>query len=122
MTITKGETLERREFTVQSKLLIAVFIFTFVAAVFVDLAGLLQYSGLVSGLPSTILEIGATITAALSFPLLAMGMSISIDMLAPNRGRAHLMDARSAGRSPLVLDDNGPRPVVPASSRLGGEP
>jgi uncharacterized membrane protein YozB (DUF420 family) len=79
MTITKGETLERREFTVQSKLLIAVFIITFVAAVFVDLAGLLQYSGLVSGLPSTILEIGATITAVLSFPLL--GMSISVDML-----------------------------------------
>lgn len=81
MTITMGKTLERHEFTVQSKLLIAVFIITFVAAVFVDLAGLLQYSGLVSSLPSTILEIGATITAALSFSLLAMGMSISVDML-----------------------------------------
>ena len=81
MTITMGKTSERHEFTVRSKLLIAVFIITFVAAVFVDLAGLLQYSGLVSGLPSTILEIGATITAVLSFPLLAMGMSISVDML-----------------------------------------
>ena len=81
MTITKGNTLERHEFTVQSKILIAVFTITFVAAVFVDLAGLLQYSGLVSGLPRTILEIGATITAVLSFPLLAMGMSISVDML-----------------------------------------
>jgi len=76
-----GKTLERREFTVQSKLLIAVFIITFVAAVFVDLAGLLQYSGLVSGLPSTILQIGATIAAAIVFPLLAMGMSISVDTL-----------------------------------------
>ena len=81
MTITKGNTLERHEFTVRSKLLIAVFTITFVAAVFVDLAGLLQYSGLVSGLPSTILQIGATITAALSLPLLAMGMSISVDTL-----------------------------------------
>ena len=81
MTITMGKTLERHEFTVQSRLLIAVFIITFVAAVFIDLAGLLQFSGLVSGLPSTMLEIGAGITAALSFPLLAMGMSISVDTL-----------------------------------------
>lgn len=79
MTITVGETLRRREYTVRSMLLIAVFTITFVAAVFVDLAGLLQYGGLVSGLPSTILETGALITAASIFPLLVMGMSISAD-------------------------------------------
>ena len=81
MTITMGKTLEHRKVTVQSMLLIAIFKIIFVAAVFVDLAGLLQYSGLVSGLPSTILEIGAAMTAAIIFPLLAMGMSISVDML-----------------------------------------
>ena len=100
MTVTMGKTLERHELTVRSKLLVAVFIITFVVAVFVDLAGFPQYSGLVSGLPSAILEIGATITAAPSFPLLAMGMSISVDMLRTNRCRPHFMDARGQPRPP----------------------
>lgn len=69
-----------REFSVHSVLLLALFIFVFVAAVLVDLAGLLQYAGLVSGLPFTVLETGAAITAASIFPFLAMGMSISGDL------------------------------------------
>jgi hypothetical protein len=73
-------TIKRREFSVRSMLLVAVLIITFVVAVFVDLAGFAQYIGLVSGLPSTILEIGAAITAATIFPLLLMGMSISLDL------------------------------------------
>jgi len=45
---------------------------------------LLQFSGLISGLPAnilktSILEIGGILTALTIFPLLAMGMSISID-------------------------------------------
>ena len=81
MTVTMGKDLERHELSVRSKLLVAVFKIIFVVAVFVDLAGFAQYIGLVTGLPSRILEIGATITAATIFPLLALGMSISVDML-----------------------------------------
>ena len=62
----------------------AVFTIMLVAAVIVDLAALLQFSGLISGLPAnilktSILEIGGILTALTIFPLLAMGMSISID-------------------------------------------
>jgi hypothetical protein len=60
-------------------LLGAVFIVALVVAIFIDLAGLLQYCNLVSGLPPTTLEIGAAITAATVVPLLVMGMSISTD-------------------------------------------
>ena len=54
------------------------------AAVIVDLAALLQFSGLISGLPAnilktSILEIGGILTALTILPLLAMGMSISMD-------------------------------------------
>jgi hypothetical protein len=61
----------RHEFSVLSMLLGAVFIITFVVAIFIDLAGFLQYVG-----P----EIGAVITAATIFPFLAMGLSISADL------------------------------------------
>ena len=81
MTVTMGKNLERHELSVRSKLLVAVFKIIFVVVVFVDLAGFAQYIGLVNGLPSRILEIGATITAATIFPLLALGMSISVDRL-----------------------------------------
>ena len=62
----------------------AVFTIMLVAAVIVDLAALLQFSGLISGLPANILktsmlEIGGILTALTIFPLLAMGMSISMD-------------------------------------------
>ncbi len=60
-------------------LLGAVFIVAFIVAIFIDLAGLLQYFNLVSGLPPTTLEMGAAITAATVVPLLVMGMSISSD-------------------------------------------
>jgi hypothetical protein len=62
----------------------AVFTIMLVAAVIVDLAALLQFSGLISGLPTnilktSILEIGGILTVLTIFPLLAMGMSISMD-------------------------------------------
>ena len=69
--------IKLRELSLPSMLLGAVFIVALVVAVFIDLAGVLQYFNLVSGLPPTTLEIGAAITAATVVPLLAMGMSIS---------------------------------------------
>jgi len=61
-----------------------IFTIMLVAAVIVDLAALLQFSGLISGLPAnilktSILEIGGILTALTILPLLAMGMSISMD-------------------------------------------
>jgi hypothetical protein len=72
------------EFTIRSMLFSAVFTIMLVAVVIVDLAALLQFSGLISGLPTnilktSILEIGGILTVLTIFPLLAMGMSISID-------------------------------------------
>ena len=58
----------------------AVFTIMLVVAIVVDLAALLQFSGLVSGLPQNILEIGGSVTALTIFPLLVMGMSISVDL------------------------------------------
>jgi hypothetical protein len=72
--------INRREFGVQSVVTGAIFIATLAVAILVDLAGLLQYSGLISGLPATILETGAAISAISIFPLLAMGMFISSDL------------------------------------------
>ena len=69
----------RREFSPRSMLFGAVFTIMLVVAIVVDLAALLQFSGLVSGLPQNILEIGGSVTALTIFPLLAMGMSISMD-------------------------------------------
>ena len=67
------------ELSLRTLLLGAVFIITFIVAIFVDMAGVLQYFNLVSGLPQTTLETGAAITAATIVPLLMTGMSISID-------------------------------------------
>ena len=72
-------TMKRREFSLRSMLLGAVFIVGLVVAIFIDLAGVLQYFNLVSVLPSTTLEIGAAITTATAVPFLALGMSISAD-------------------------------------------
>ena len=58
----------------------AVFTIMLVVAIVVDLAALLQLSGLVSGLPHNILEIGGSLTALTILPLLVMGMSISVDL------------------------------------------
>ena len=58
----------------------AVFVIMLAAAIIVDLAALLQLSGLISGLPLNILEIGGILTALTIFPLLVMGMSISVDL------------------------------------------
>ncbi len=71
------------DFGVRSRLLVVLFMIVFVIAVVVDFAAVLQYVGLVSGLPLTILELGASITAATIFPLIVMGMSISGDLNHP---------------------------------------
>jgi hypothetical protein len=70
----------RREFSLRSMLFGAVFAIMLVVAIVVDLAALLQFSGLVSGLPQNILVIGGSLTALTILPLLVMGMSISVDV------------------------------------------
>ena len=72
--------IKPHEFSHQSLLLAAVFIVALVVAFIIVLAVVLQYFGLVSGLPPTTVEIGATILALTIAPLLLMGMSISADM------------------------------------------
>jgi len=71
--------MNRREFSLRSLLLTALFVIGFVVAVFVDLAGVLQYFDIVSGAAQTTLVMGAAITATIVVPFLAMGMSISVD-------------------------------------------
>ena len=73
--------IKRREFSLRSRSMLfgAVFIVALIVAIFIDLAGVLQYFNLVSGVPSSTLAIGAAITAATVVPLLAMGMSMSAD-------------------------------------------
>ena len=73
-------TTKHREFSRQTVLLGALFIITFVVAVFIDLDGVFEYFNLVTGSPFTTLETGAIITSASAVPFLAMGMSISADM------------------------------------------
>jgi hypothetical protein len=70
----------RHEHSAHSTLWVVIFTVVFAAAVVVDLAGLLQYAGLVGGLPARILEIGGSLTAIVIFPLIVMGMSISHDL------------------------------------------
>ena len=82
--VVREPTARHREFSIRSMLCGTVFISMLVAAVIVDLAALLQFSGLISGLPAnilktSILEIGGILTVLTIFPLLAMGMSISMD-------------------------------------------
>ncbi len=60
----------RREFSAVSMLLVNICAVIFVVAVFVDLAGLLQWMGLINGVPLRILEVGAAITAGMALPLL----------------------------------------------------
>jgi hypothetical protein len=67
-------------FSAQSMLWIGIFAVVFVAAVLTDLAALLQYAGLVGGLPARILEAGGIITGIAIFPLIVMGLSISHDL------------------------------------------
>ncbi len=70
----------RREYSLRSVFLISICVITFICALFVDLAALLQLGGFISGLPASTLEIGAAITALIGVPLLVMGMSISADL------------------------------------------
>jgi hypothetical protein len=69
-----------RDFSRQSALLAGIFAVFFIAAVLIDLAALLQFAGLVSGLPLRILEIGGIVTAIAIFPLIVLGFSISNDL------------------------------------------
>ena len=71
---------KRREYSLLSMLLSALFVVTLAVAVFVDSDGVLEYFQLVSGSPLPTLEMGAFISAACAVPFLMMGMSISADM------------------------------------------
>ena len=71
--------MEHHRFSRRSALLISLFVIAFTAAVVVDLAALLEALNLVKGSWQDTLEIGATASAAVAVPFLAMGMSISID-------------------------------------------
>jgi hypothetical protein len=70
----------RHEFSTQSMVLTAIFVAVLAAAVLIDIAGLLQFAGLIGGLPASIQEIGGAVTAIAIFPLIAMGLSISHDL------------------------------------------
>ena len=71
--------MKHHRFSRRSVLLISLFVIAFTAAVVVDLAALLEALNLVQGSWQDTLEIGATASAAVAVPFLAMGMSISID-------------------------------------------
>ena len=73
-------TTKRHGFSVRSLIFGALFLIAFVAAVFVDLAAVLQYFNVLNGNASATLLIGAMITAVTCIPLLLTGMSISADM------------------------------------------
>ena len=73
-------TARHREFSIRSMLFSTIFTIMLVAAAIVDLAALLQFSGLVNGLPANILEMAGVLTGLTIFPLLVMGMSISVDL------------------------------------------
>ncbi len=70
----------RHEFSTQSMVLAAIFAAVLAAAVLIDIAALLQFAGLISGLPASIQEIGGAVTAIAIFPLIAMGLSIAHDL------------------------------------------
>src|SRR5665213_1300343 len=74
------QTMKRREYSLRSVLLIALFVITFMVAVFIDLDGALEYLKLVAMSPRDTVEMGAVITAASAVPFLMMGMSISADI------------------------------------------
>jgi hypothetical protein len=73
-------TAPHSEFSLRSMLFGAVFIIMFVAAVIIDLAALLRFSGPVNGLPANILEMAGVLTGLTILPLLLMGMSVSVDL------------------------------------------
>jgi hypothetical protein len=80
------QTMKRREHSLRSVLLIAIFVITFMVAVFIDLDGALEYLKLVAGSTRDTVEMGAIITAASAVPFIAMGMSISADMYRKQAG------------------------------------
>ena len=71
--------MEHHGFSRRSVLLASLFVITFIGAVVVDLAALLEALNLVKGSWQETLEIGAAASAAVTVPFLAMGMSISAD-------------------------------------------
>ncbi len=70
---------KRREFSRKSMMFGGAFILTAIAALFVDLTGVLEYFKVFAGSASTTLETGAIISGVTAVPFLAMGMSISAD-------------------------------------------
>jgi hypothetical protein len=91
------QTMKRREYSLRSVLLIALFVITFMVAVFIDLDGALEYLKLVAGSPRDTMEMGAIITAASAIPFLMMGMSISADMHGNKQG-TNEADSRVVGQ------------------------
>jgi hypothetical protein len=78
-------TAKHREFSHRTIGLAAVFVVTFVAAVFVDLDGLMHYFNIIGRASPMTLETGAIISLASAIPFLAMGMSISKDVYQSRR-------------------------------------
>ena len=70
----------RHEYSAHSMLWVIIFTAVFALAILIDVAALLQYVGVVSGLPARILEVGSAATALTIVPLVVMGMSISSDL------------------------------------------
>jgi hypothetical protein len=68
-----------RTFSYRSVILGAAFIATLIAAVCIDVTGVLEYFRAVAGTANDTLEMGAIITAASIAPFLAAGFSISAD-------------------------------------------
>ena len=69
-----------RDFSGQSVLLAGIFAVFLIVAVLIDVAALLQFAGVISGLPLRILEVGGMVTALAIFPLIVTGLSISNDL------------------------------------------
>ena len=68
-----------RKFSHRSIILGAAFFATIIAAVCIDVTGVLEYFRVVAGTANDTLEMGAIITVASIAPFLAAGFSISAD-------------------------------------------
>lgn len=74
--------MARREFGRQTLLLGALFIVTLTVGIFVGTDGLLEHFKVIAGRPVTTLEAGAIIFLLSAVALLAMGMSVSAEVMA----------------------------------------
>lgn len=71
--------MKHHEFSHRSVLFGVLFMIAFVAAIFAELAAMLQYFNLVRGNSLAALQVGAITLAASMVPFLLMGLSISVD-------------------------------------------